>query len=281
MREPRSGNPSGRAGRFERQAVRPLAPKKYARRVAADRSGSWSRPENPSAGGRSALPLSYAPNGRRDSNPRHRRNPRLRNRPTSTVKEHDNCRGIVWLRGQGSNLDLLFQRQAWFRFHHLAWVWLAVRRARGSGRRDSNSQPPASEAGALPLRHVQACVSTDGGIRTRTDGGLSAGPLPLGYVSMCVCSVDRAGLEPATFSLQGSCASSCATGPDLCAARWSRGRESNPRAGRMRPRWTQCPRSVTGRTRTDFLRGHVPASRPLRTSVTVDEEGVEPPASCM
>src|SRR6476620_3699011 len=55
----------------------------------------------------------------------------------------------------------------------------------GSGRRDSNSQPPAPEAGALPLRHVQCCcaVRTDGGIRTRTDGGLSAVPLPLGYVS--------------------------------------------------------------------------------------------------
>ena len=32
----------------------------------------------------------------------------------------DNCRGIVWLRGQGSNLDLLVQSQVWFRFHHLA-----------------------------------------------------------------------------------------------------------------------------------------------------------------
>jgi hypothetical protein len=32
-----------------------------------------------------------------------------------------------------------------------------------SGRRDSNSQPPASEAGALPLRHVQvSCVLTAG-----------------------------------------------------------------------------------------------------------------------
>ena len=102
--------------------------------------------------------LSYAPkgDGTRTRNLRVRRNPRLRNRPTSNFKEHDNCRGIVWLRGQGSNLDLLFQRQAWFRFHHLAWVWLAVRACARSGRRDSNSQPPVSDTGALPLRHVQS-----------------------------------------------------------------------------------------------------------------------------
>ena len=93
--------------------------------------------------------------------------------------------------------------------------WFRARRgtssttSQGSGREDSNLQPPASDAGALPLRHVQ--VSTDGRIRTDTDGGLSAVPLPrLGYVSMWV---DRAGIEPATFSLQGSCASGCATGP--------------------------------------------------------------------
>ena len=185
--------------------------------------------------------LSYAPkgDGTRTRNLRMRRNPRLRSRPTSNFKEHDNCRGIVWLRGQGSNLDLLFQRQAWFRFHHLARVWLAVRVCAGL---DGEIRTPNLRF-PIPARSRCATSSrTDGGIRTRTDGVLSAVPLPLGYVSACVCSVDRAGLEPATFSLQGSCASSCATGPDLCAACWSRGRESNPRAGRMRPRCTQCPR---------------------------------------
>jgi len=45
----------------------------------------------------------------------------------------------------------------------------------------------------------------------------------------------------------------------------------------MRPRCTQCPRRVTGRTRTDFLRDHDPASRPLQTSATVDEGVLEPP----
>jgi hypothetical protein len=56
---------------------------------------------------------------------------------------------------------------------------------------------------------VVALLSTDGGARTHTGGGLSAVPLPrLGYVSN-VC-VDRAGLEPAAFSLQGSSAPACA-----------------------------------------------------------------------
>ena len=58
-------------------------------------------------------------------------------------KERDNCRGIVWLRGQ------VRTRTSWFRARcgsssttsHRSW----------SGRRDSNSQPPAPEAGALPV----------------------------------------------------------------------------------------------------------------------------------
>ena len=74
-----------------------------------------------------------------------------------------------------------------------------------SGWRDSNSQPPAPRAGALPLRHIQLVLlarpastqfgpaaraplrggvfrnsGTDGRIRTDTDGGLSAVPLPVG-----------------------------------------------------------------------------------------------------
>ena len=40
----------------------------------------------------------------------------------STVKERDNRRGIVWLRGQGSNPELLLQSQAWYLFHHLASI---------------------------------------------------------------------------------------------------------------------------------------------------------------
>ena len=38
----------------------------------------------------------------------------------STVKGRDNCIDIAELRGQGSNPDLLRQRQAWYQFHHLA-----------------------------------------------------------------------------------------------------------------------------------------------------------------
>ena len=169
--------------------------------------------------------------------------------------------------------------------------------------------PPASEAGVVPVPPPRTvfvwterfelptpgsrsrCASvaprpgvlrwcrTDGGSRTRTDGGLSAVPLPVGLRQQVVQGGPR-GIRTRTLLLAGELRSRCASGPG-CAARWTRGRESNPRAGRMRPRCTQCPRSVTGRTRTGFLRGHVPASRPLRTSVTVDEEGLEPPASSM
>ena len=54
-----------------------------------------------------------------------------------------------WLRGHGSNADLLVQSQAWYQFHHLASVWTE----------GSNLQPPAPEAGALPLRHVQVVLT--------------------------------------------------------------------------------------------------------------------------
>ena len=103
--------------------------------------------------------------------------------------------------------------------------WFRARRrtssttSQWSGRRDSNSQPPASDAGAPAVAprpdgysrrgsnpHWQGSrpcastgvglreqVGTDGRIRTDTGGGLSTVPLPqLGYVSR----VDRAGVEP-------------------------------------------------------------------------------------
>ena len=42
----------------------------------------------------------------------------------SVLNVRDNCNGIVgWLRGHGSNADLLVQGQAWYQFHHLAMVW--------------------------------------------------------------------------------------------------------------------------------------------------------------
>lgn len=65
-----------------------------------------------------------------------------------------NCRGmVVRLRGQDSNLELLVQSQTWYRFHHLARCRL------WSGWEDSNLQPPAPEAGALPLRHIQVVLT--------------------------------------------------------------------------------------------------------------------------
>ena len=218
--------------------------------------------------------LSYAPkgDGTRTRNLRVRRNPRLRNRPTSNFKEHDNCRGIVWLRGQGSNPVLLIQSQVWFHFHHLA---LGL---------DGEIRTPIPRL-PKPVRcrcatsRCSCVVRTDGGIRTRTDGVLSAVPLPLGYVSACAMFGGPRGIRTRNLLLAGELRFQLRHRPRT--VRWSRGRESNPRAGRMRPRCTQCPRSVTGRTRTDFLRVHIPASRPLQTSATVDEEGFEPPASSL
>ena len=119
-------------------------------------------------------------------------------------------------------------------FHHLARVW--------SGRRDSNSQPPASEAGALPLRHVQVLAShvgTDGGIRTRTDGVLSAVPLPVGLRQRVSSRWTARDSNPQPSPCRGA---ALPVAPPARAVHWSRGRESNPRAGRMRPRCSQSPR---------------------------------------
>jgi hypothetical protein len=119
------------------------------------------------------------------------------------------------------------------------------------------SEPQRSE-GETSRRLGYVSIGTDGRIRTDTGGGLSAVPLPvLGYVSV----VDRAGVEPATFSVQGSCASCCASGP------WWRVRGSNPPGEGYGPSLiSRSPAvgGVTGRTRTGFLRGHDPACRPLQ-----------------
>ena len=61
------------------------------------------------------------------------------------------------MRGHGSNADLLVQSQAWYQFHHLATAAFATQA--WSGREGSNLQPPAPEAGALPLRHVQVVLT--------------------------------------------------------------------------------------------------------------------------
>ena len=114
-------------------------------------------------------PLSHAGRSRRrDSNPRtqsgYRRNPCLRIRPTR-------LRSIV----VGCEATIRTRIISWFRARRGAGCTSSHR----SGRRDSNSQPPAPRAGALPLRHIQL-AGTDGRIRTDTGGGLSAVPLPVG-----------------------------------------------------------------------------------------------------
>ena len=135
--------------RFERQAVRPFTPEKNAR--PSQLTGAWSRPENPSGGGHCPVlcRLSYVPKdgGTRTRNPMDQEGTpvcatgRLEFQGARQLQRHRRgceARARTW--------------SSWFRarcgsaFHHLALR---------SGRRDSNSQPPASEAGALPLRHVQ------------------------------------------------------------------------------------------------------------------------------
>ena len=57
-----------------------------------------------------------------------------------------------WLRGEGSNPDLLVQSQAWCQFHHLALVWTE----------GFEPSPPAPEAGVLHVEHHVQLVPTEG-----------------------------------------------------------------------------------------------------------------------
>src|SRR5581483_10912563 len=62
--------------------------------------------------------------GTRTRNLRMKEEPSPAQQADPTVKVRDNRRDIgVWLRGHGSNADLLVQDQAWCQFHHLASVW--------------------------------------------------------------------------------------------------------------------------------------------------------------
>jgi hypothetical protein len=236
-----------------------------------------------------ALPLSYArwAAGLEPATSGSKKEPLPAPQADSVLNVRDNCRGIVGgLRGHGSNADLLVQGQAWCQFHHLAMVWTGGLEPPPPGSR-SRCAPVAPRPGVLfgehgrrghgHVRHLWL-VGTDGRVRTDTGGGLSAVPLPgLGYVSVMVVVVDRAGVEPATFSLQGSCATCCATGPW-----WSRGRGSNPPGKGYGPSLiSRSPASIWG-DRPDSNRlppGPHPGVSTTSTSATVDEEGVEPPAS--
>src|SRR5579862_1605500 len=170
-----------------------------------------------------ALPLSYArwAAGLEPATSGSKKEPLPAPQADSVLNVRDNCRGIVdGLRGHGSNADLLVQGQAWCQFHHLAMVWTGGLEPPPPGSR-SRCAPVAPRPGVLfgehgrrghgHVRHLWL-VGTDGRVRTDTGGGLSAVPLPgLGYVSVMMVVVDRAGVEPATVSLQGSCATCCAT----------------------------------------------------------------------
>ena len=167
-------------------------------------------------------PLSYVLEGRRDSNPRPldpRRNPRLRNRPISLQRHR-------WLRGHGSNADLLVQGQAWYQFHHLASVWT------------EGLEPPTPGFRRRCARRIAPRPGgTDGRIRTDTDGGLSAVPLPVGLRQRArLGSMFRGSGGPRGSRTRNLLLAGELRYPVAPPAHWSRERESNPRARRMRPR---------------------------------------------
>ena len=210
--------------RFERQARRPFCQRKYARpsQLTGHRIGLRTRAAEDAL---CALPLSYAPRRAAGLEP-------------ATAQSHEGTPTYA-----AGRFDCQGARQP--------------QRHRVAARPGLEPGAPASEAGVVPVpppridhfvvwterlelptpgfRRRCAPIAprpggTDGGSRTRTAGVLSAVPLPVGLRQQEWCSVDRAGFEPATFSLQGSCASGLRHRP------WWRGRGSNPRAGRMRPR---------------------------------------------
>ena len=90
-----------------------------------------------------------------------------------------------------------------------AWVWTERFELPTSGLRRRRASSCTTSRCVLP--------STDGGSRTHTDGVLSAVPLPVGLRQQVFRCVDRAGFEPAPFSLQGRRASNYATGPGVRA----------------------------------------------------------------
>ena len=166
--------PSGRAWcRFERQAARPFTPRKNAR--PSQLTGVGSRPEDPSVGGRFSLcsAIELRPEGRRDSNPQ----------PQESEGTPDFATGRLRLSRCATTAEASSGCEA------RARTWTSCFRDR-CGSVSTTSHGSGS-------RHVQVC-RTDGGIRTRTDGGLSAVPLPVGLrqrVGLRV--VARAGIEPA------------------------------------------------------------------------------------
>ena len=111
-------------------------------------------------------------------------------------------RGRRWLRGHDSNAVLRGQIPAWSLVHHLAWVWTAGFEPATPGFR-CRCAPVAPRPAARTAPGWRCSLGTDGRIRTDTDGGLSAVPLPVGLRQredphVGVGSVvARAGVEPA------------------------------------------------------------------------------------
>lgn len=213
-----------------------------------------------------ALPIELRPGGRRDSNPQpphlRMKEPPSAQQADRDVKVRDSYRDI------GGCEATVRTRTSWFRARrgtssttsHCVWT--------------GGLEPPTPGSRSRCAPVAPRPGGTDGRIRTDTDGGLSAVPLPVG-LRQREC-VDRVGFEPTSFSVQGSCASSCATGPLVAGAGiepatrgvWGL---ADPRSPAVR--WGDRPDS------NRLPPGPHPGVSSTSTSATVDEGGVEPPAS--
>jgi hypothetical protein len=196
-----------------------------------------------------------------------RRNPRLRNRPTPRFKIADNPIGMAARRGfeprpPGSEPGVVPVPPP--RIDRWAFVWTG------------GFEPPlpAPEAGVLHVEHhVQ--VGTDGGIRTHTHRLLRAVPLPVGLRRLGGPS----GSRTRNRLLAGELRFHLRYRPKLLSS-W-RARESNP------PGWAYeallIPDRPLGwgdrRDSNPLGPGPHPGASNTLASVTVDEGGVEPPAS--
>ena len=151
MRKVRSGNRVDERRRFERQAVRPFTPEEVRPSFAADRSGGVGL-RTRAAEDAGALPIELRPEGRRDSNPQ----PQDPEGTPTCAAGRLECQGARQL--QRHRVAARPGLEPGPPVSETGVVPVPPPRtvhSLRSGRRDSNSQPPASEAGALPLRHVQ------------------------------------------------------------------------------------------------------------------------------
>ena len=148
--EGRSENRVDERRRFERQAVRPFTPEEVRPSFAADRGGEVGLGTRAAEDAR-ALPVELRPKaaGLEPATTGSRRNPHLRSRPTRLSRSATTAEASCGCEARART------RTSWFRDRRGSGSTTSHGRIGWSGRRDSNSQPPASEAGALPLRHVQ------------------------------------------------------------------------------------------------------------------------------